>query len=231
MDVDKELILRRFGSSFETYDQQADVQRRICGRLAELIPEIDVRHGMEIGAGTGFLTRNLIRRWPDAMWTINDLSPAAEQFLVPLTPGTTFLCGDAERIEYPDNQDIIASASTVQWFSDMPKFVHKSAMALNRNGVLALSSFGPENFREMRPTGLDYLSLDELTALLQSAGFEIRHSEQYLETLEFDSPHAVLRYIKALGLNALDRKNYTKHFNATQLTYHPLLVVASLIEE
>jgi malonyl-CoA O-methyltransferase len=237
LKIDKELILNRFETSFEGYNNHADVQRRICARLDELLPKGETYKGMELGAGTGFLTTHLVRRWPRAEWFVNDLSPAAERFLAPIFNGGErnephsaanrhFLWGDAEAIPYPAELDLIASASTVQWFEDMPKFIAKAAAALAPEGILALSSFGPENFREMKPAGLDYLSLDELTALIQHAGLKIIHAEEWSETLRFQNPHAVLRYIKTLGLNALSTKSYTKGFDVAQLTYHPLIIIA-----
>lgn len=226
MKPDKELILKRFSTCFEGYNKHADVQRSICARLDELLPEHDVRRGLELGAGTGFLTRYLMNRWPQAEWFVNDLSPEAERFIAPLMPAAKWLWGDAESIPYPSELDIIASASTVQWFTGMTKFVERAMAALTSEGILALSSFGPENFREMKPAGLDYISLNELSSIITNAGLRILHAEEWTETLSFSSPHAVLRYIKTLGLNALSDKSYAKSFNATQLTYHPLIVIA-----
>lgn len=226
LKIDKQLILRRFEASFEGYHEHADVQRQICARLGELLPEHEVKRGLELGAGTGFLTAHLVHRWPHAEWFINDLSPDAARFLAPLAPAARWLWGDAEAIPYPSELDIITSSSTVQWFTDMEKFVKKAAASLAPGGILALSSFGPENFHETKPAGLDYLSLSELTRLTENAGLKIIHTEEWTETLNFDSPHAVLRYIKTLGLNALSTNSYTKGFSATQLTYHPLIIIA-----
>ncbi len=229
MKIDKELILKRFETSFEGYNQHAGVQRGICARLDEIIGEYagpTCARGLELGAGTGFLTEHLVGRWPRAEWFVNDLSPEAERFLISSAPSAKWLWGDAESIPYPSELDLIASASTAQWFADMPKFIGKAAKALASEGILALSSFGPENFREMKPAGLDYFSLNELTSIIASAGLHILYAEEWEETLAFNSPHAVLRYIKTLGLNALSNKSYAKSFSATQLTYHPLIVIA-----
>lgn len=262
MDIDKELILRRFGASFGDYDKRADVQRDICEKLAKQLDEVlladavntmqhcirvapilrddyqpKIRKSLEIGAGTGFLTKRMVERWPHAEWFINDLSPESEHFIAPIfycdddsgPPPPTFIWGDAESVEFPASLDLIASASTVQWFADMPAFVAKAAAALNSGGVLALSSFGPENFREIRAaaaTGLDYLTLAQLTALIEDSGLRIMHADEWTQTLDFDTPRDVLRYIKTLGLNALSPKNYIKGFDSTRLTYHPLIVIA-----
>lgn len=52
------------------------MQERICEELAELIGTHvpgKITRGLEVGTGTGFLTRRLLERYPDAEWTLNDL--------------------------------------------------------------------------------------------------------------------------------------------------------------
>lgn len=243
LEIDKELIIRRFGASFESYDRLADVQRRICERLASLVGG-EPRRILEIGAGTGFLTRLLVEKWGSGRfvagdstpasqalndvrqeWFMNDLSPASEGFVRAILPSAHFICGDAEAIEFPENLDLIASASTMQWFEDAAAFLAKAATALAPQGVLAVSTFGPENFRELRPAGLEYLSISELTALMERAGLVVEHAEEWTETLSFDEPLLLLKYIKTLGLNALPITTSIRGFNETRLTYHPIVVV------
>jgi len=254
-DRDKELIRERFEASLHTYDELADVQRRICARLAELCGcGHEVRRGLEIGAGTGFLTRCLIEQWPHAKWFVNDLTPAVEPFITPQVADTQieYLWGDAERLDYPDALDLVASASTVQWFEDMERFAQRISGALAPSGRLLLSTFGPENFREIRATtgeGLNYLSLSELCVLFERTGMRILHAEEYTETLVFATPRDVLRYIKSLGINSIKKtgwnpgrmddfeERYRIMFptpdmpdspgnDGITLTYHPLLLVA-----
>lgn len=250
MTSDKNLIKERFAANFDKYEELAHVQRRICMRLARSMATHchgEVARALEIGAGTGFLTRCLVARWPAAKWYVNDITPAAERFLAPHLQDreVEYLWGDAEEVEFPAQLDLVASTSTAQWFEDKYAFARKSAKALNSGGYLLLSLFGPENFAEVRGAageGLDYPSLEEMAQIVRSAGFTLLHAEQYTETLHLDTPLDVLRYMRSIGLNAvrrtswnrgklahfdtLYRQNYPSPSGGVTLTYHPLLIVA-----
>ena len=250
MTTDKELIKARFEASFATYNELAHVQRLICDRLAESAARLcshDVRRALEIGAGTGFLTRHLVARWPRAKWYLNDLIPATEHFLAPQVADVDveYLWGDAEKLPYPAALDLIASTSTAQWFEDKPAFAWKVAEALNPGGYLVLSLFGPENFREIKAAageGLEYFPLTYIAAVFERTGFRILSATEYIETLSFATPRDVLQYIKSLGVNSVKKTKwssgkmeefetrYRELFSTPDggvtLTYHPLLLIA-----
>lgn len=232
------------------YDSLAHVQQAICARLAQRIGEAcrgDVKRGLEIGVGTGFLTSRLVDLYPSAEWYLNDITSAAEKFVEKYVAHTwhEYLWGDAETIDYPAGLDLIASTSTIQWFEDKARFAAKTAAALNPGGYLALSLFGTENFREIRSTtgeGLAYHTLDELCGIFREAGYRIVHSEEYEHALTFRTPLEVLEHIRSLGVNSV-RKTSWSHGNldnfeteyrrmfstadgGVTLTYHPLLIIA-----
>ncbi len=200
---------------------------------------------MEIGVGTGFLTSHLARLFPHAEWFLNDISDASETFVAGSVPCcTAFMWGDAENMEFPQGLDLIASASTVQWFDDLPGFARRASAATRPGGWLVLSTFGPDNFREIRNVtgeGLEYYSLAELTGILESAGYEVVSGREYSRVLRFDTPLDVLHHIKATGVNSLrqtrwgrrqlddfDTRYKAAHSEGESvvLTYHPILIAA-----
>lgn len=240
------------------YNRLALVQKEICAELAELLAEFcepseschpaGVRRALEIGAGTGFLSSHLLRLYPQAAWSFNDISQAAESYISDYAPkDAAFLWGDAEVVDFPCGQDLIASASTMQWFDDQPRFIERAAVATNIGGWLAVSTFGPDNFREIRDTtgeGLSYYTLAELEQILSEAGYEVLSSREYKRTMHFASPLEVLHHIKATGVNSLGHKRWgrgqfadfdrtykEKHASAegVVLTYHPILLVAQKV--
>ena len=80
-----------------------------------------------------------------------------------------FVPGDAEAIDFPGETDLITSCSTLQWFNDPGAFFTRCHQALVADGLLAFSTFGTTNMHEIRQLtghGLDYLSVEELQALL-----------------------------------------------------------------
>lgn len=250
MTTDKHLLRNRFAAHFGSYNALAVVQEAICGELDALLGDCGLtapRQALEIGAGTGFLTRRLVERYPQARWTVNDLVCEAQPYVEACAGTATveYLWGDAESIALPSGQDLLASASTVQWFDDLPGFLQHAHALLNSGGVLALTTFGPENFREIKATtgdGLIYYSPEALRELVETSGFTIKNWREYTRQLTFDTPADVLRHIKATGLNAIRKTRWTRNrlaafeaeyrrqFTDSQgkitLTYHPILFTA-----
>ena len=250
MGTDKRLLKTRFGACLESYDSLASVQDGICGKLAEMIDRICPKvmgRVLEIGAGTGFMTRRIVGLFPDAQWFINDLVGESARYLDRYTTGCRkeYVWGDAETVSFPDALDLIVSASTVQWFDDLPRFFTRAADALNPNGHLAFSTFGPGNFAEIRATtgeGLDYFDRRETESALEAAGFAVIETLEYTVPRHFPTPADVLRHIRATGVNSLRQirwtrrtlsdfeTNYRRDFGMDDgrvvLTYRPVLIVA-----
>ena len=250
MTTDKQLLKSRFSARLRDYDSLAVVQDAICGQLAEMTGRNCTRpvdSALEIGSGTGFLTRRLLELYPRALWTINDLVEQSADFLEPYAAGhdVRYLWGDAETIALPDRLDLIASASAVQWFDDLPRFARKAKDLLETGGYIVLSTFGPENFREIKAVtdeGLDYYTREQLQELFESAGFLTLETLEYTRSLAFDTPLDVLRHIRATGVNSIRHARWTKRelsdfetryrngFRNAEgqvtLTYHPVLLIA-----
>lgn len=246
--TDKKLVKRRFAANFGQYNLLAHTQQAICGELAQMMRDLPPpRSALEVGTGTGFLTRLLTAAWPETHWTLNDLTEASQEYLEPYTESLphTYLWGDAETLDFPSGLELVASASTVQWFDDLQAFVEKCAAATLPGGHLGLSTFGPENFAEIAALtgeGLTYPTLAEITAMLAAAGYETLQSREYARRLDFASPLEVLRHIRATGVNSLSGRTWTprrladfeRRYRASfalpdariPLTYHPILLVA-----
>lgn len=215
---DKDLVGKRFSKVAKTYEEYAVVQRKVAETLADLLVEkctageecghcIMPSRCFEIGCGSGFLTKALLERLSFESYIANDIA-----FSKPPVDGIGFLEGDAEKIDYPCNVDLIASASCVQWFEDMEMFFRKSYNALCDEGLLLLSSFGKENFRQFADLGfrsLDYMNAKELSDKAEPF-FETLFLKEEVVEVGFDSPDELLYSLKATGVNAVQEKRWTK---------------------
>lgn len=228
--TDKDLVAQRFESAKQTYDSNARIQRRIAERLSDLWKEYGVRNPkrtIEIGPGTGMFTGQY-SKWLRSdcleLWDLTDIPSSL--------PGKHVVCDAEKEIMNIEDGSVnaIVSASTLQWFDSPRKFIAEAARSLAKDGILAFSSFGPENFKEIREPL--YPSLPELTKWLREEGLEIVHEEEDHLRAEFDSTRQMLRHFSATGVNAIGctdpvgeaRNLLSKGIKA--VTYHPIIVVA-----
>ncbi|MDE6872056.1 MAG: malonyl-ACP O-methyltransferase BioC [Bacteroidales bacterium] len=251
--LDKELIRTRFTRSMGSYSAMADVQHLVADRLVDMVFAdspgcMDEAGGnpwrrvLEIGCGDGLLTRRIVSRIKPDVLVANDLCDSAGQF-VSVLPGVEFIPGDAESVCFPENMDMIISGSTVQWLSDLPAFFARCAASLSPGGVMAFSTFGPDNLKEfsvLEGAGLDYCRPDELERMVSAHFCGISVADEHI-VMKFSSPADVLRHLKGTGVTGIRREAWTKgrysEFvgkysekfscgDGVTLTYHPVWVMA-----
>ena len=208
--VNKELIRKRFSKSMETYELQADVQQHIARELAQkaihYLPSC-CDNLLEVGCGTGFLTREVHSRISINNYYLNDLvdlSGSTAQIIGGNNTDVRFIAGDAETINFPEQLDGVLSASTLQWLVDFPAFCTKVSDTLLSEGVFAFNTFGPNNMieiKELMGVGLHYQDAIDLEEILKSS-FEILETHEETLIRDFDSPRDVLRHLQATGVTA-----------------------------
>jgi malonyl-CoA O-methyltransferase len=120
----REAVAAAFGAAAGTYDADADLQRLVAGRLAARIAALPLPPApriLEIGCGTGFLSRHLLAGRPGARGLITDLSEAmVRRCRDTLAGASDFLVMDGERpcLTPPGGFDLICSSLALQWFAD-----------------------------------------------------------------------------------------------------------------
>ncbi len=249
--IDKRLIAKRFGSAIETYNSSATAQQQIANGLATELSMVykgfkeTPEKIIEIGCGTGFLSNILFEKFSPKSLLLNDLCPEMASPLKELlkNPSVEFRACDAECMTLPQGEvDLIASCSTIQWFSAPYEFLKRCHTALKANGILALTTFGTENLQEISTTtgvGLPY------SPLKIPEGFSTIIKKEETITLEFSNPMEVLRHLQQTGVNALPSTTWTKQMlqdfttkytekfstpdKTVTLTYQPITLIAQKI--
>ena len=251
IDIDKELVKTQFNKGLKSYAYEASVQKKMARKL---IKELCIRcnkplsHLFEVGSGTGFLTQNIIKHLKFDSLMVNDIATTSLQKMLELEViydrPLPFLEGDAEEIEFPQHLDAVISGSTIQWFKNTPAFFNKVEQSLNPEGLLAFSTFGCHNFKEIKTltgVGLDYMCMSDICDLL-SKQYTILFSEEWTEEKAFNTPIEVLRHMKQTGVNGISKKpfgkktlnDFTQSYKAlfsnqnqkVTLTYHPIIIIA-----
>ncbi|WP_034681049.1 malonyl-ACP O-methyltransferase BioC [Caldalkalibacillus mannanilyticus] len=157
--INKQLVQKRFSKSAATYDQYAQVQKKMADDLLreyvfKSINPLTAKKELtilEIGCGTGYLTEKLGQAFPLAHITAVDLAPGMiEVARTKLSsPRVHFICGDIEEMELVASYDLIISNATFQWFNDLENTLHKLYSHLSEEGSLCFSTFGERTFLEL----------------------------------------------------------------------------------
>jgi malonyl-CoA O-methyltransferase len=255
LKLDKSQIALRFAQAGQSYPEQAIVQRKIAQRLFDLIAQYGVGQYdkvFEIGCGSGNLTQLLMQKLNIKDLILNDLYEDVQQhfnFNLISNPQVNWLIGDIEQLEFPQNLNLVASSSALQWINDLDAIFKQAFHHLTAHAELCFSSFGQDNLREIKSLtgqGLSYLSLENLQDKLQHNGFEILHMSEQVEQLSFEHPKQVLQHLKATGVTATASsfrwtkqslmdfyQNYQQFSHLDEsgramyhLTYHPIYCIA-----
>ncbi len=236
--TNKPLVADRFRHAVRTYNDNAGVQLAVARKLVELWnpapaskPDI-----IEIGCGTGLSTREILSRITPAslrLWDFNITDPPEGAECKECDAETEIMKTESESV------DVIFSASTIQWFNSLPSFFRHASRALRRGGIIAVSTFGPDNFPELsaashsHPT---FPSLEAVRAMIPDTLTEIMVHEERL-TLTFPSATHALRHISLTGVNALhaplpagQTRRILNSYPLTpdgkaELTYHPIYLI------
>ncbi len=247
MDPLSKRVQRSFSRSFDTYHDAASQQAWIANKLVQELHDhgapTHFQSAFELGAGTGHLTQQLCNQFEITQFTVNDLSPEAKA--TAQQAGADFLCGDARSISWPQNLDLIASASMIQWMSDPAAFLQQAASALATDGWLAISGFGPAQYRELHRVGSTAMApgLMHPTQMAEAVKdrLDIIAIGQSINTLSFETPRDVLKHLRKTGVNGRAQSTWTKSRlaafsdvykslfadeNGVSLTYNPTWIIA-----
>lgn len=243
--INKNLVKQRFNKSSKTYNDSAIIQKEMAKKLVdEIVSNCDKNFEtiFEFGAGTGFLSKKVLEKLNFKKYFANDIIEESEFCIKNIIENSIFLSGDIEKIKLEKTFDLVISNAVIQWINDLDALLSKIKNNLNPNGYFAFTTFGTQNYKEIRETTgvtLDYLKSETLKEKCMSE-FEIVYFEEQTQTLFFDTPIEVLKHIKFSGTNSIKSLNWTKsklkefeNFykktfniqNKVMLTYHPIYVI------
>ena len=150
----------RVRASFErasgSYESAAALQARVAAELLERLAQFRFEPGvvLDLGAGTGRVTRELKRRYRRALVIALDLAPAMlHEARRHQRPWRRFarLCGDAHRLPLADaSVDLVFSNLMLQWCQPLDAALLEAQRVLRPEGFFAFSTFGTGTLQELR---------------------------------------------------------------------------------
>lgn len=221
--VDKRQVRRAFERAASSYDAAAFLQREVADRMLERLDYVKINPAriLDAGAGTGYGTRLLASRYPDARLIALDLAQSMLQTArgtqpwwkraLPMLGGsnTAYLCADVDCIPLAASSvDAIWSSLTLQWCNEPEKTFREMYRVLAPNGLLMFSTFGPDTLKELRHAfaGIDgythvnrFVDMHDLGDMLGYAGFAAPVMDMEYITLTYADVKSLLRELKDIG--------------------------------
>ena len=154
--IDKQLARRSFDRAADSYDAVAELQYEIGDRMVERLDYIrqQPRRILDLGAGTGFFTAALLKRYRKADVVALDI---AERMLQRVQGRAGWfrkpqcVCADAESLPFADDSfDFIFSNLMLQWCTDLESTLTELRRVLAPGGLLMFTTFGPDTLMELR---------------------------------------------------------------------------------
>lgn len=199
----KKTIAHHFANA-SGYDQHASIQQQVCELLLAKIANTYPVSVLEVGAGTGQMTRLLARNIDSRQWIINELASKQLPILQKILPTARLIFGDAENLDLGSNHGLIVSANAVQWFDNPLGFIKQSYERLASGGQLLLNTFTPNNFLQVKALtgqGLQYPTINDWQSALITSGFECIELSTHRFDLPFSNPYAVLKHMQLTGVS------------------------------
>ena len=212
--LDRRSVSRAFNAAAPRYDEVAVLQREVGDRLSERLDALLMkpRRVLDIGAGTGRHTGELMRRYRRTPVVAVDVAPEMLRRARRRAPWFRRLhCvrADMQRLPFADDSfDLVFSNLTLQWATDPEAALGEMQRVTAPGGAVMFTTFGPLTLRELRTA---WGEVDDYThvslfpdvqrigdAMLQ-AGFSDPVLDTDLFTLTYRQPREVMRELKALG--------------------------------
>jgi malonyl-CoA O-methyltransferase len=208
MKVKKKLVENNFSKRSEIYGDIAVFQQYAANKLFDCalkaLGSKKPRRILELGCGTGFLTRKILEAFPDSEFEICDIS---QKMLDKCKENTLsarsrmekdqvlFKCGDLDLVvDGRKNEfDLVISALTFQWIEKLLPVIRSAYKSLVYDGFLIFSSLADGTFDELRDVfgfigekypGPEFLTLSELSDICSDFEEVNISTEIYEESFE-----------------------------------------------
>jgi malonyl-CoA O-methyltransferase len=159
------IIEKNFSKGAANYDKSAtfqkyaasELEKKISSCVPELVPGSKI---LELGCGTGFLTKRLFSHYPETEITVTDISGQMLELCKTNTNGIKvwkkhFVKCDIEENLPVGNYDLIVSSLSFQWILNLRRLAERMKGLLSPGGVLIFSMLVEPTFGTLRKSFSD----------------------------------------------------------------------------
>jgi malonyl-CoA O-methyltransferase len=205
---------RNFEKAAKTYDAAALLQQEIGQRLHERLDYIKIapEHILDLGCGTGFITKKLLMHYPKA--NILSLDIAVNMLKETRKAGGWFrkprlICADANHLPLSDKSvDLLVSNLMLQWCPDLQQVFSEIMRVMKPGGMILFSTFGPDTLKEFRESWsrvdgyahtTEFIDMHDVGDTLMQAGFSQPVMDMEMITMTYDKVRLLMHDLKQIG--------------------------------
>ncbi len=220
--IDKIQVRNSFDRAAASYDQAAILQHEVSDRMLSRLDYIKHLPNMilDAGSGTGYGTRKLRLRYPEASILAVDIAQAMhfqarppislwKRLLAGRGNQTFYVCGDIEQMPLKDScAGLVWSNLTLQWCNDLNRTIAEMHRVLQIDGLFMFSTFGPDTLKELRQAFRSadsynhvnrFTDMHDIGDMLVHNGFATPVMDMEYITLTYDDVISLMRDLKAIG--------------------------------
>ncbi|MFC1467420.1 methyltransferase domain-containing protein [Verrucomicrobiota bacterium] len=220
----------RFSVSASTYDRHARPQQILANALlAELVMDSPDRI-LELGGGTGQLTRRILGRYPNAQIDVVDIAPGMVEFgrqTFADVPNVCWELGDAQAWRARDLYPLVVSSAALHWTQDLQATFANVYQNLLPRGAFVFGIMLDNTFKELRqlrseiaPNKVSTFSLPtyhQTVEALEQSGFRIELAERTEYLFPYENARAFLKVIHEQGVTGGSRESGYAPLARTQM--------------
>lgn len=192
----------RFNSKAAGYPGSAFLQKELAAWTAEWLPSA-AQQVLELGAGCGFLTVDLVQRYSGV--TATDEAPAMVELGSALVPQADWHCLDAWKPDGLDTQvDLLCSSGLLQWCPDPSGFFRTWRQYIRPGGRMLHGFFTAPTLSEWQsvspvPPPLQWRSADAWQDAATQAGFVHCRFQTDCRKVTFANTRDLLSFVHKTG--------------------------------
>ena len=229
--LDKGKIKQSFGAAASSYDQLAGLQRQVGRDLLSLFPPVETDGWvMDLGCGTGFLTRQLLKiNQQQSLLAVDIALPmlTAARQKNSLDSQIAYLCADAENLALTaGSMQQIYSNLALQWCENLPAVFRRCRCLLQSDGQLVFATFGPKTLQELKAAWAQVDSYDhvnqfytqaDVVGFLAEAGFTDVRAESRMYQHQYRTVLELMHELKGIGAHNVSLGRKRKPTTRSQL--------------
>jgi malonyl-CoA O-methyltransferase len=224
--IDKRQARLAFERAAATYDQAAVLQREVGTRMLSRLDYIKFTPNaiLDAGSGTGHGSRELKKRYPQAMVLALDIALTMLKrsrrrnpwhWLPFLPQPVSHVCADMEQLPLKSlSAGMVWCNLALQWADQPQRAFAEMLRVLQPGGLLMFSTFGPDTLTELRQAyaGTDsynhvhrFIDMHDLGDTLLQAGFSAPVMDMERITLTYINVISLMRDLKAIGAHNVSK--------------------------